>query len=508
MKKQKFYISTAIAYTSGKPHIGNCYEIVLADCVARHKRLCGYDVYFQTGTDEHGEKIEIKAKENNKNPQEFVDEIAGEVKKIWDTLNTSYDKFVRTTDENHKKVVQNIFQKLYDQGDIYLGKYEDYYCVPCESFLTKSQLIDGKCPDCNREVSLKSEDAYFFKLTKYEDRLKKYIEENPDFIYPSLRKTEMINNFLNPGLQDLCVSRTSFDWGIKVPFDDKHVIYVWLDALTNYITNIGYDTDITTEMFKKYWPCDLHVVGKDIVRFHTIYWPIFLMALDLPLPKQVFGHPWLLSGNEKMSKSKGNVLYPDELCDKYGVDVVRYCYLHEMPFASDGNLTEDLLIERNNSDLANVLGNLVNRTIAMCKKYFDGIVTNKNINSDIDNKLINELENLNENVTEKMDEYKVQDALSLIINACRSCNKYIDDSEPWNLAKEKSNEDKLNTVMYNLIESIRIISVNLQAFLPETTEKIFNMLNTDLKSYDSVKKFGSYKSGTTLNDAEILFERI
>ena len=508
MKKEKFYISTAIAYTSGKPHIGNTYEIVLSDAIARHKRLSGFDVYFQTGTDEHGEKIELKAKEANVDCQSFVDEKAEEIKRIWDKLNVSYDKFVRTTDPLHEKAVQNIFKKLYDKGDIYLGKYEGYYCTPCESFWTETQLIDGNCPDCGREVNLKNEDAYFFKLTKYEKELNEYIKNHDDFIYPEIRKNEMINNFLKPGLQDLCVSRTSFNWGIKVPFDDKHIIYVWLDALTNYITNIGYDPENVSEKFNYLWPCDVHVVGKDIVRFHTIYWPIILMALDLPLPKKVFGHPWLLSGTEKMSKSKGNVLYADELCDELGTDVVRYYLLHEIGFTNDGAITKELLIERNNSDLANTLGNLVNRTVGMSNKYFDGIVTDKKVSEDVDKDLIKELESLNDEVSKKMEELKVQDALSLVMKAARSCNKYIDNCEPWNLAKDETKQDRLNTVIYNLIEAIRIISINLQAFLPETSEKIFNILNTNLTKYEDSKTFGLLKSGTKLNNAEILFNRI
>ena len=505
---KKFYITTAIAYTSGKPHIGNTYEAVLADAIARHKRLSGFDVYFQTGTDEHGEKIELKAKNNNKDCQVFVDEVSDEIKIIWKKLNISHDKFVRTTDEKHKQIVQKIFKKLYDQGDIYLDKYEGYYCIPCESFWTETQLIDGNCPDCGRKVELREEPAYFFKLKKYEKRLNEYIKNHPEFIYPKIRENEMINNFLKPGLEDLCVSRTSFDWGIKVPFDKKHVIYVWLDALTNYITNIGYDPDKNNEMFEKYWPCDLHIVGKDIVRFHTIYWPIFLMALDLPLPKRVFGHPWVLAGTEKMSKSKGNVLYADELCDKYGVDVVRYCYLHEISFSNDGTITEDVVIERNNSDLANTLGNLVNRTIAMVNRYFNGSIKKDSDNNKLDKELKNELEKLNEKIDSKMEDLKVQDALELIISTCRKCNKYIDENEPWSLAKNEETNDRLNIVLYNLIQSIRIIAINLQAFLPDTADKILELINVQDKSYASSKIFESSEDLVHVNKEEILFKRI
>ena len=506
--KEKFYITTAIAYTSGKPHIGNTYEAVLADAIARHKRLLGYDVYFQTGTDEHGEKIELKAKNNEKECQEFVDEVSDEIKNIWKKLNISYDKFVRTTESHHKEIVQKIFKKLYDQGDIYLDNYEGYYCIPCESFWTESQLIDGKCPDCDREVELRKEPAYFFKLKKYEKELNSYIKEHPDFIYPKIRENEMINNFFILVLEDLCVSRTSFKWGIPVPFDDKHVIYVWLDALTNYITNIGYDPDDDNETFNKLWPCDLHVVGKDIVRFHTIYWPIFLMALGLPLPKRVFGHPWVLAGAEKMSKSKGNVLYADELCDKYGVDVVRYCYLHEISFANDGTITEDILIERNNSDLANTLGNLVNRTIVMVNKYFDGKVMRNIEDNPLDNDLRSYMESLNEKICQKMDELKIQEATELILTACRKCNKYIDENEPWALAKSEEKMDRLNTVLYNLIQSIRIIAINLQAFLPDTANKILKLINIDDKTYISSKQFDTDSDEIRTNKEEILFKRI
>jgi len=505
---EKYYISTAIAYTSGKPHIGNTYEIVLADAIARNKRLEGYDVYFQTGTDEHGEKIELKAKDKGVNPQEFVDEVALEIKNIWDLMNTTYDKFVRTTDPKHKNQVQKIFKKLYDQGDIYLSKYEGLYCTPCESFFTESQLIDGKCPDCGRAVEVKSEEAYFFKLSKYQDRLMEYIETHPEFIQPESRKNEMINNFLKPGLQDLCVSRTSFKWGVPVSFDDKHIVYVWIDALSNYITNIGYDVDNSSDDFNKLWPADLHLIGKDIIRFHTIYWPIILMALDLPLPKQVFGHPWLLSSGDKMSKSKGNLLYADELVEKYGLDTIRYFVLHEIPFADDGVITEDLIIERNNSDLANILGNLVNRTIAMSNKYFDGIVENMNITGDADKELIEKVSNLGENVKSKMDSLRIADAIDEIFNVLRASNKYIDETTPWTLAKDESTLPRLKTVLYNLIESIRVCAVYLQAFLPDTAESIFEMINTDKRDYNSAKEFGNYLSGTKLNESKILFNRI
>ena len=506
--KEKYYISTAIAYTSSKPHIGNTYEIVLADAIARNKRLEGYDVYFQTGTDEHGEKIELKAKEAGVTPQAYVDKVADEIKNIWDLMNTTYNRFVRTTDKQHEEKVQKIFNKLYEQGDIYLSKYEGWYCVPCESFFTETQLINGKCPDCGRDVSKKSEEAYFFKLSKYQDRLIEYIENHNEFIQPESRKNEMINNFLKPGLQDLCVSRTSFKWGIPVTFDNKHIIYVWLDALTNYITNIGYDTDSITDEFKKLWPADLHLIGKDIIRFHTIYWPIILMALDLPLPKQVFGHPWLLSGGDKMSKSKGNILYADELVNKYGVDTIRYFVLHEIPFADDGVITEDLIIERNNSDLANILGNLVNRTISMSYKYFDGIVENKNVSLPIDEELKCKILELPNHFKNKMDKLKISEAIDEVFFCLRSCNKYIDETTPWLLAKDENMADRLKTVLYNLIESIRICTVYLQPFLPDTAEKIFDLINCNLKTYDSAKEFGNYKSGTLLKKPEILFQRI
>lgn len=507
-EKKKFYISTAIAYASGKPHIGNTYEIVLADAIARNKRLEGYDVYFQTGTDEHGEKIELKAKEAGLTPQEFVDEKAAEIKRIWDIMNTTYDRFVRTSDPDHKKKVQHIFKKLYDQGDIYLDKYEGWYCTPCESFFTETQLIDGKCPDCGRPVEKKSEEAYFFKLSKYQDRLIKHIEEHPEFIEPESRKNEMINNFLKPGLQDLCVSRTAFDWGVKVDFNDKHVVYVWIDALSNYITFPGYDVGNESDFFKKYWPADLHLIGKDIIRFHTIYWPIILMALDVPLPKRVFGHPWLLTASDKMSKSKGNVLYADDLVEKYGLDTIRYYVLHEIPFADDGNITEELIAERNNSDLANILGNLVNRTISMSYKYFDGIVENRNISGEQDENLINLCENLGVKVKEDMDKLKIADAITDVFEVLRAANKYIDETTPWVLAKDENQADRLKTVLYNLIEAIRVSAVYLQAFIPDTSAKIFDLLNTEENSYESTTHFGTYKSGTKLKEPQILFNRI
>ncbi len=473
MEKQKYYITTAITYTSGKPHIGNTYEIILADAIARYKRNQGYDVFFQTGTDEHGQKIEIKAEEAGTTPKAFVDSVAGEIQRIWDLMNTSYDKFIRTTDDYHEKQVQKIFKKLYEQGDIYKGSYEGLYCTPCESFWTESQLVDGKCPDCGREVKPAKEEAYFFKMSKYADRLIEHIHTHPEFIQPVSRKNEMMNNFLLPGLQDLCVSRTSFKWGIPVDFDDRHVVYVWLDALTNYITGIGYECDgESTEQFRKNWPADLHLIGKDIIRFHTIYWPIFLMALGLPLPKQIFGHPWLLQGDGKMSKSKGNVLYADELVDFFGVDAVRYFVLHEMPFDNDGTITWELMVERMNSDLANTLGNLVNRTISMTNKYFGGAVSDKGVSEAVDAELKAVVENTPVTVADKMDGFRVSDALTEIFNLFKRCNKYIDETMPWALAKDEGKKDRLETVLYNLQESIKAGARLLEPFMPETSEKI------------------------------------
>ena len=505
--KEKFYISTAIAYTSGKPHIGNTYEIVLADAIARFKRLKGYDVYFQTGTDEHGEKIELKAKEAGVTPQEFVDEKATEIKRIWDIMNTSYDKFVRTTDKNHERVVQDIFKKMYEKGDISKGEYKGLYCTPCESFWTESQLVDGKCPDCGREVQEKREEAYFFRLSKYQDRLEKYIEEHPDFIKPEARKNEMLNNFIKPGLQDLCVSRSSFSWGIPVGIDPKHVVYVWLDALTNYITNIGYEVDHPTEEFQKLWPADLHLIGKDIIRFHTIYWPCFLMSLDLPLPKQVFGHPWLIMADGKMSKSKGNVIYADDLVHEFGVDAVRYYFLHEIPYASDGIFSRELLIDRINGDLVNILGNLVNRTVSMAHKYFDGTITNAKVKEDVDTDFIQAISSLDEKVTVKMDDLHIGEALDEIFDVLRKSNKYIDDTTPWILAKDETKKSRLETVLYNLLESIRICAIFLSPFLPDTSEKIFNQLNTQNRTYET-KDFGMLESPITLNTPQHLFSRI
>ncbi|MEQ2558659.1 methionine--tRNA ligase [Lachnospiraceae bacterium CLA-AA-H185] len=508
--KGKFYMTTAIAYTSGKPHIGNTYEIILADSIARYKRFEGYDVFFQTGTDEHGQKIELKAQEAGISPKEYVDGVAGQVKEIWDMMNTSYDKFIRTTDAPHEKQVQKIFKKLYDQGDIYKGHYEGLYCTPCESFFTESQLVDGKCPDCGREVVPAKEEAYFFKMSKYADRLIEHINTHPEFIQPVSRKNEMMNNFLLPGLQDLCVSRTSFSWGIPVDFDPKHVVYVWLDALTNYITGIGYDCDgESSEQFKKDWPADLHLIGKDIIRFHTIYWPIFLMALDLPLPKQVFGHPWLIQSDGKMSKSKGNVLYADELVDFFGVDAVRYFVLHEMPFENDGVISWELLVERINSDLANTLGNLVNRTISMSNKYFDGVVSNKNVCEDVDEDLKNVVTSTVDRVDAKMGELRVADAITEIFALFKRCNKYIDETMPWALAKDESKQDRLATVLYNLVESISIGAELLESFLPETAEKVLNQLNATRRGYDHLHTFGLYPDGGKVTEKpEILFARL
>lgn len=506
--KKKFYISTAIAYTSAKPHIGNTYEIVLADAIARYKRLTGYDVYFQTGTDEHGQKIETKALEAGITPQEYVDNIAGEIKKIWDVMNTSYDKFVRTTNKEHEQMVSKIFKRLYDQGDIYKGEYSGLYCTPCESFWTESQLVDGKCPDCGREVTEAHEEAYFFKLSKYAKRLEDYINEHDDFIKPEARKNEIINNFIKPGLQDLCVSRTSFKWGVPVTFDDKHIIYVWIDALSNYITFLGYNVDGTSsDEFNKYWPADVHLIGKDILRFHTIYWPIMLMALDLPLPKQVFGHPWVLSNSDKMSKSKGNIVYADDLVHDFGVDAVRYYMLHEIPYASDGIFTYELLIERINSDLANILGNLVNRTISMSKKYFNGVVTNPKVEEEIDKELKDLVLSTSEKVEAKMNDLRVADAIDLIFDIFRRSNKYIDETMPWALAKDESKQDRLKTVLYNLLESIRSGAVLLQAFLPDTADRIFKQLNVDKKDIESIN-FEGIEDGLVLNDPEPLFARI
>jgi len=497
MEKQKYYMTTAIAYTSGKPHIGNTYEIVLADAIARFKRMQGYDVFFQTGTDEHGQKIEEKASDAGVTPKEFVDDVAGEIKRIWDLMNTSYDKFIRTTDDYHEKQVQKIFKKLYDQGDIYKGSYEGMYCTPCESFWTSSQLVDGKCPDCGREVKPAKEEAYFFRMSKYADRLIEYINTHPEFIQPVSRKNEMMNNFLLPGLQDLCVSRTSFKWGIPVDFDDKHVVYVWLDALTNYITGIGYDCDgESTEQFKKNWPADLHLIGKDIIRFHTIYWPIFLMALDLPLPKQVFGHPWLLQGDGKMSKSKGNVLYADELAEMFGVDAVRYFVLHEMPFDNDGVIPWELMVERMNSELANTLGNLVNRTISMSNKYFDGVVNNTGVMDPIDRELRETAVSTAEKVSAKMEELRVADAMTEIFALFKRCNKYIDETMPWALAKDESKKDRLATVLYNLVESSSIGASLLEPFMPETSAKILAQLGAKKRSIEVMNMFGLYQSGT------------
>ena len=510
MSKPKYYITTAIAYTSGKPHIGNTYEAVLADAIARYKRQQGYDVFFQTGTDEHGQKIELKAEEAGVTPKEFVDNVSGQIKSIWDLMNTSYDKFIRTTDEDHEKQVQKIFKKMYAKGDIYKGEYEGMYCTPCESFFTESQLVDGKCPDCGRPCVPAKEEAYFFKMSKYADRLIEHIKTHPEFIQPESRKNEMMNNFLLPGLQDLCVSRTSFKWGIPVDFDPKHVVYVWLDALTNYITGIGYDCDgDNSELFNKMWPADLHLIGKDIIRFHTIYWPIFLMSLDLPLPKQVFGHPWLLQGDGKMSKSKGNVIYADELVDFFGVDAVRYFVLHEMPFDNDGVITWELMVERMNSELANTLGNLVNRTISMSNKYFGGVVENKGVTEPVDDDLKSFILSVLAKVDAKMEKLRVADAITEVFTIFKRCNKYIDETMPWALAKDESKQDRLATVLYNLVEGICIGTTLLESFMPNTTKRILGQLNASERTLEDLKTFGLYPSGNKVTDKpEILFARM
>ncbi|MCI1654079.1 MAG: methionine--tRNA ligase [Lachnospiraceae bacterium] len=507
--KGKYYITSAIAYASGKPHIGNTYEIVLADAIARYKRQEGYDVYFQTGTDEHGQKNELKAEEAGVTPKEYVDQMSAEIKRIWDLMNTSYDNFIRTTDEDHKIQVQKIFKRLYDQGDIYKGAYEGWYCTPCESFWTETQLVDGKCPDCGREVQMAKEEAYFFKMSKYADRLEKYIDEHPEFIQPVSRKNEMINNFIKPGLQDLCVSRTSFSWGIPVDFDPKHVVYVWLDALTNYITKIGYDADgNSSDLFQKFWPADLHLIGKDIIRFHTIYWPIFLMALDLPLPKQVFGHPWLVMSNGKMSKSKGNVIYADDLAEIFGVDAVRYFLLHEMPYENDGVISWELMVERTNSDLANTIGNLVNRTISMSNKYFGGVVADKGVAEAVDEDLKQAVTGTRDRVAAKMADLRVADAMTEVLNLFKRCNKYIDETEPWVLAKEEDKKNRLSTVLYHLIESINIGAVLIRSFMPETADKIIAQINGCDRDFEELNQFGLYESGRSVTaQPEILFAR-
>ena len=510
MAKKTFYLTTAIAYTSGKPHIGNTYEAILADSIVRFKRQQGYDVRFQTGTDKHGQKIELKAAEAGVTPKEFVDKVSGEIKTIWDLVGTSYDKFIRTTDEYHEKQVQKIFKKLYDQGDIYKGYYEGMYCTPCESFFTESQLVDGKCPDCGRECTPAKEEAYFFRMSKYADRLIEHINTHPEFIQPESRKNEMMNNFLLPGLQDLCVSRTSFKWGVPVDFDPKHVIYVWIDALSNYITGLGYDVDGNNdELYNKYWPADLHLIGKDILRFHTIYWPIMLMALDVPLPKQIFGHPWLLQGDGKMSKSKGNVIYADDLANLFGVDAVRYFVLHEMPFDNDGTITWELMVERMNSDLANTLGNLVNRTISMSNKYFNGVVENKGVSDDVDADFKETVLAAPKKAAEKMDKLRVADAITEIFALFKRCNKYIDETMPWALAKEEDKKDRLATVLYNLIEGINIGASLLEPFMPETSKKILQQINAEARAFDDMEEFGKYKSGNKVTEKpEILFARM
>ena len=510
MEKKPYYLTTAIAYTSGKPHIGNTYEAILADSIVRYKRQQGYDVRFQTGTDEHGQKVELKAAEKGVTPKEFVDEVSGEIRRIWDLVGTSYDKFIRTTDEDHEQQVQKIFKKLYDQGDIYKGEYEGMYCTPCESFFTTSQLVDGKCPDCGRECTPAKEEAYFFKMSKYADRLIEHINTHPEFIQPESRKNEMMNNFLLPGLQDLCVSRTSFKWGVPVDFDPKHVIYVWIDALSNYITGLGYDVDGNhSELYKKYWPADLHLIGKDILRFHTIYWPIMLMALDVPLPKQIFGHPWLLQGGEKMSKSKGNIIYADDLASLFGVDAVRYFVLHEMPFENDGTITWELMVERMNSDLANTLGNLVNRTISMSNKYFGGVVNNAGVTEEVDEDLKKVVLETQVKASKKMEDLRVADAITEIFTMFKRCNKYIDETMPWALAKDEEKKARLETVLYNLIESITIGASLLEPFMPETSKKILEQLNTQARAFDDMTEFGKYPSGNKVTEKpEILFARL
>ena len=508
MNNKPYYITTAIAYTSRKPHIGNSYEIVLSDALARFKRMQGYDVFFQTGTDEHGQKIEEYAAAAGISPKEYVDGVAGEIKAICDCLNTTYDKFIRTTDKDHEEAVQKIFKKLIDKGDVYKSEYEGWYCVPCESFFTDSQLVDGKCPDCGREVKKEKEETYFFKLSKYQKQLEEYIESNPDFIYPESRKKEMINNFIKPGLQDLCISRSTFKWGIPFPGDEKHVIYVWVDALLNYITGLGYDPENQSEMYKKFWPADVHIIGKDILRFHTIYWPIMLMALGEPLPKQVFGHPWLLSGNDKMSKSRGNVIYADDLCDRFGVDAVRYYLLSEMPHAQDGTITYETIIERFNSDLANTLGNLVNRTIAMNNKYFGGVIQPADVTEEIDNELITMALDTLPQVTKLLDTYKVSDAISKVMDLAKRCNKYIDETMPWALAKDEEKKGRLGTVLYNLLEGIRFVAVLLKPFMPETSDKILEQIGTDINTLDSLSTFGALKSGDSVGTATPLFSRL
>ncbi|MBQ7115300.1 MAG: methionine--tRNA ligase [Clostridia bacterium] len=508
MSKQPYYITTAIAYTSRKPHIGNSYEIVLSDALARFKRMQGYDVFFQTGTDEHGQKIEEYAAQAGVSPKEYVDKVAGEIKDICDCLNTTYDKFIRTTDKEHEESVQKIFKKLIDKGDVYKSEYEGWYCVPCESFFTDSQLVDGKCPDCGREVRKEKEEAYFFRMSKYQKQLEEYIEQNPNFIYPESRKKEMINNFIKPGLQDLCISRSTFKWGIPFPGDEKHVIYVWVDALLNYITGLGYDPENYSEMYKKYWPANVHIIGKDILRFHTIYWPIMLMALGEPLPKQVFGHPWLLSGNDKMSKSRGNVIYADDLCNRFGVDAVRYYLLSEMPHAQDGTITYETIIERFNSDLANTLGNLVNRTVAMSNKYFDGVVQSPDAKEEIDNELISMALDTLPQVAKLLDTYKVSDALSKVLDLAKRCNKYIDETMPWALAKDEEKKARLGTVLYNLLEGIRFIAVLLAPFMPETSVKILEQIGSDVNTLESLAEFGAIKEGSKVGVATPLFSRL